>query len=82
MEIHTFSFAEDSSRDYKLKKQKFWRKWEGKNENKSFGTKPMKKWTEGAVARIYRVFPTDSPTANLNNIIFNYFVGDVSKIRR
>jgi hypothetical protein len=44
--------------------------------------KEMKKWTEWAVAEIYStVLPTELPTANLNNIIFNYSVGDVSNIR-
>jgi hypothetical protein len=38
----------------------------------------MKKWTKEAVVGIYTTALT---TANLNNIIFNYFVGDVSKIR-
>ena len=41
------------------------------------------KWTEGAVAGIYSaVLPTDSLTKYLNNIIFNYFVGEFSKICR
>jgi len=45
--------------------------------------KEMKKWTEGAVDEIYSiVLQTEFPTSNLNNIIFNYSVGDVSKIRR
>jgi len=45
--------------------------------------KETKKWTEGAVAEIYTtVLPTDYPTDNLNNIIFNYSVGNVLKIRQ
>jgi hypothetical protein len=53
------------------------KKWKQKLWNEA-----DEKMNWGAVARIYRVFPTDSPTTNLNNIIFNYFVGDVSKIRQ
>jgi hypothetical protein len=45
-------------------------------------TEEMKKWTEGVVAGIYKaVLPTDSPTEIKNNIILNYSVGEVSKIR-
>jgi hypothetical protein len=41
------------------------------------------KWIEGAVAEIYSaVLPMDSPTTYLNNIIFNYSVGEFSNVRR
>jgi hypothetical protein len=37
----------------------------------------MKKWTERAVAGIYRaVLPTDSPTDLKNNIILIYSIGE------
>jgi len=43
----------------------------------------MKKWTEKAVAGIYTtVLPTDLLMTNLDNIIFNDSVRDVSKICR
>jgi len=39
------------------------------------------KWTEGAVTEIYSVvLLTDSLIEHLNNIIFNYFIDDFSKI--
>jgi hypothetical protein len=50
-----------------------------KNENESCETKEMKKWTEGAVVGIYS---TVLPTTNLNNIIFNYSIGDMLKIHQ
>ena len=41
------------------------------------------KWTKGAVIEIYSaVLPMDSPTAYLNNIIFNYSVGELSNVHR
>jgi len=41
------------------------------------------KWTEGSVAGIYSaVLPMESLTDNLNNIIFNYSVGEFLKIRQ
>jgi hypothetical protein len=40
------------------------------------------KWTEGAVAEIYiAVLPMTSLTDYLNNIIFNYFINEFSKVR-
>ena len=39
------------------------------------------KWTKGAVAGIYSaVLLKKSPTDYLNNIIFNYSVGEFSKV--
>jgi hypothetical protein len=41
------------------------------------------KWTERAVTEIYSaVLPMDSLTAYLNNIIFNYSVGEFSNVCR
>jgi hypothetical protein len=39
------------------------------------------KWTEGAVVEIYSaVLPMDSSMTYLNNIIFNYSVGEFSNV--
>jgi len=54
------------------------------NERKKMKTRELskkveEKCTKGAFTKIYSAF---LPTAYLNNIIFNYFIGDFSKICR
>jgi hypothetical protein len=60
-----------------------WRKWEEKNRRRGeIKNGGMKKWTEGAVAGIYKaVLPTNSST-ELKKIILIYSVGEASKIHR
>ena len=72
----------------KIKTSNLCRNLEGNERKKNqrrgeLRTEEMTKWTEEAVAGIYRaVLPTESPTEIKKTIILIYSVGEASKIRR